>query len=185
MKRQGRKHKVVDTNVLVAANKKHGESYICATSCARALLAIKKIGVIVIDDADFILAEYRRNCSMSGQPGVGDSFIRWIHDNLGKRDLTETVAITPKGEGGADGYDEFPEHNGLRTFDPSDRKFVAVANAHEAKPPILQALDSKWWGWKDALLACGITVEFLCPDEIRETYERKFGAPEIGEVGER
>ena len=63
---------------------------------------------------------------------------------------------------------------GLDDFDPSDRKFVAVANAHPEKPPILEALDSKWWGWRDALSAAGITVLFLCETEVKETYERKF-----------
>lgn len=69
---------------------------------------------------------------------------------------------------------EFPDHEGLKDFDISDRKFVAVANAHESKPPILQATDSKWWGWKAHLAQCGITVQFLCPEEIAETYERKM-----------
>ena len=63
----------------------------------------------------------------------------------------------------------------MSKFDPSDRKFVAVANAHPGKPSILQATDSKWWGWKDALLECGIKVEFLCPAEIANAYKRKFG----------
>ncbi len=39
---------------------------------------------------------------------------------------------------------------------------------------MLQATDSKWWGWRDALADCGITVEFLCPEQIQETYERKM-----------
>jgi hypothetical protein len=26
------------------------------------------------------------------------------------------------------------------------------------------------------LTSCGIAVEFLCPDEIQEVFERKFGA---------
>lgn len=50
-----------------------------------------------------------------------------------------------------------------------------VANAHRDKPPIIEATDSKWWGWKEALEECGITVEFLCPDEIEEVYRRKMG----------
>lgn len=69
---------------------------------------------------------------------------------------------------------QFPDHEDLAALDPSDRKFVSVANAHANNPPILQATDSKWWGWKEALSACGITVEFLCPKEIQETYERKM-----------
>jgi len=59
-------------------------------------------------------------------------------------------------------------------FDRSDRKFVAVANAHPAKPPILQSTDSKWWGWKDALHEVGITVHFLCPEYVQTLYAEKI-----------
>jgi len=165
---------VADTNVLVVANRRDGGSYACARNCARALLSLKKVGVIVIDDRDLILSEYRAHCSLAGQPGIGDSFIRWVHDNRGREELVQTVAITPR-EGG-EGFVEFPEHQELVNFDPADKKFVAAANAHQDKPHILQAADSKWWGWKGALVSCGITVDFLCPDEIKKVYERKFGA---------
>lgn len=69
---------------------------------------------------------------------------------------------------------EFPDHEDLADVDPSDRKFVAVANAHRDKPPIIEATDSKWWGWKDALEECGITVEFVCLDQVEEVYRRKM-----------
>jgi len=172
MRRRGRKPEVVDTNVPVVANRRHNESYACASRCAQALLSIKNLGTIVIDAADLVLAEYRANCSLAGQPGVGDSFIRWVHDNRGRGDLVHTVALTSKN--GAT-FEEFPNHPDLAAFDPQDRKFVALANAHKDKPVILEATDSKWWGWKDALSTCGIRVEFLCPDELREAYHRKMG----------
>jgi hypothetical protein len=173
MKRPGRSCQVVDTNVLVVANHRDGGSYVCAASCTRALMSIKNFGVIVLDDRDRILSEYRAYCSVSGQPGVGDSSMKWVHDNFGKADLVHTVRLTP----GDDGHQflEFPDHPDLNEFDPADEMFVAVANAHAAKPSVLQAADSKWWGWKEALLACGISVEFLCPDEVEAIYRRKFG----------
>jgi len=173
MRQRGRKCQVVDTNVLVVANRRNGGSYACARNCARALLAIKKLGALVVDDRDCILSEYRSYCSLSGQPGIGDSFIRWVHDNRGRTELVQVVALTP-GAGGVS-FKEFPDHAGLATFDSADKKFVAAANAHPDKPPILQASDSKWWGWKEPLACRGITVEFLCPDEIREVFQRKFG----------
>lgn len=170
---RGRKCQVVDTNVLVVANQRSNASRACASSCATALINIKKFGVIVIDEGDRILSEYRGYCSVSGQPGIGDSFIRWIHDNRGRRDLVEIVRISPTEDGLT--FMEFPEDEELAKFDPADKKFVAVANTHRNKPHILQAADSKWWGWKDPLKSSGITVEFLCPDEIQKTFERKFG----------
>ena len=172
MRRRGRKSRVVDTNVLVVANRRSGASHACARNCARALLEIKQFGVIVIDDGNLILSEYRTHCSISGQPGLGDSFIRWVHDNRGRGELVQSVALSQRETGGD--FADFPEHEQLANFDPADKKFVAVSNAHQDKPPILQASDSKWWGWKDPLMAAGITVEFLCPDEIQAVFDRKF-----------
>jgi hypothetical protein len=173
MKRSRRKCQVVDTNVLVVANHRDGGSYACARTCARALMDIKNFGVIVLDDGDRILSEYRGYCCISGQPGIGDSFMKWLHDNFGKNDLVNTVGLNAREDGHQ--FLEFPDHPELDEFDPADEKFVAVANAHPDKPPILQATDSKWWGWRDPLLACGISVELLCADEVEATYKKKFG----------
>ena len=107
MNRHGRHKQVVDTNVVVVANRQHNESYRCANNCAQALLSIKKLGVSVIDDNGLILGEYRANCSPYGQPGVGNAFIRWIHDNLGRTDLVERVAITAR-PGPPRYFEEFP-----------------------------------------------------------------------------
>jgi hypothetical protein len=63
----------------------------------------------------------------------------------------------------------------LADFDAPDRKFVAVAAAHADRPPILQAADSKWLDWQDALKEHGITVELLCPQDIRRFHANKFG----------
>jgi hypothetical protein len=174
MKPRGRKTQVVDTNVAVVANRRNNESYTRANNCVRELLNIKKLGVIVIDDGDRILSEYRANCSpYRRQPGVGDAFVRWVHDNRGRADLVHTVALTV-GKDPPHDFVEFPDHKDLAALDQSDRKFVAVANAHRDQPAIIEATDSKWWGWKDALAACGIGVEFLCPKEIEQVYRRKM-----------
>ena len=116
---------------------------------------------------------------------LGDSFIRWVHDNDGRRDLIQTVTLTSTGLP-RNTYEECLDHPELTNLDPSDRKFIGVANAHGDRAPILQATDSKWWGWRKALAECGIAVEFLCPKEIKETYRRKMGHQEqISESGER
>ena len=82
--------------------------------------------------------------------------------------------MTPKA-GDPTGFEEFPDHPGLAGFDVSDRVFVAVSAAHPEKPPIVEASDSKWWGWKDALEQCGVRVGFLCPDELARKYREKTG----------
>ena len=72
-------------------------------------------------------------------------------------------------------FAEFPADPRLAGFHDDDRKFVAVSVRHPGRPPILQALDSEWWGHREALDDNGVTVDFLCPDDIEELHERKYG----------
>lgn len=144
----------------------------CVLACVKAVEHVVKKGGLVVDSGGEIFEEYRTNLSMSGQPGVGDRFLKWVHDNQWNVQKVDRINITKNG----DCYNEFPAHTGLSGFDNSDRKFIAVANAHPAKPPVLQATDSKWWGWKDALGEVGIIVKFLCPDYVEAKYMEKMGS---------
>ena len=157
----GRSPAVVDTNVTIVANRKHGESRACANACAQALLEIKRTGTLLLDDAERILQQYRTYLSHSGQPGMGDSFFMWLMDNRWKPELVTHVAVTPDEDRG---FLEFPEAAALATFDPSDRVFVAVSLGHGSNPPILNACDSDWWHHRSALFDAGVEVTFLCPE---------------------
>lgn len=153
---------VVDTNVAVVANGKHpAASPECVRQCIRLLEGIRRRERVAIDDDWRILGEYRKNLFESGQPGVGDRFFRWLLQNHANHRRCVKVILTPIDEA-AQIYTEFPSSPELVGFDPSDRKFVAVANAHPSKPRILQAVDSKWRGFEGALVAVGIHVDFLC-----------------------
>jgi hypothetical protein len=144
----------------------------CVLACIEAVEHVIKKRGLVIDAGNEIFDEYRQQLSMKGQPGVGDRFMKWVHDNCWSLPDSDRVTITKNGES----YDEFPDHDRLHDFDKSDRKFVAAANAHPAKPAILQATDSKWWGWKDSLMEVGITVHFLCPEYVKNKCTEKMGA---------
>lgn len=169
---------LVDTNVPKTANlatqpdPDSDVSDACVLACVEAVEHIIKKRGLIIDVGDEIFDEYRQQLSMKGQPGVGDRFMKWVHDNRWSLPDAHRVTITRNG----DSYDEFPMHDDLNDFDRSDRKFVAAANAHVEKTPILQATDSKWWGWKDALKDVGITVHFLCPEYVVTKYAEKIGA---------
>lgn len=143
----------------------------CVLACIEAIEHVIRERALVMDAGDEIFDEYRLQLSMRGQPGVGDRFMKWVHDHRWSFSSSDRVAITKNG----DSYDEFPDHDGLKEFDKSDRKFVAVANAHSEKPPILQATDSKWWGWKEVLEEVGITVHFLCPEYAETKHTEKMG----------
>ncbi len=169
---------LVDTNVPKTANLASTPGDIpkeligCVQACIEAVEHITSgRGTLVLDDGEEIFDEYRHQLSMSGQPGVGDSFLKWVHDHRWSLPDSDRVTITRSD----DSFVEFPDHDGLADFDISDRKFVAVANAHPEKPPILQATDSKWWGWREALRQSGVTAHFLCPDYVRNKYREKFG----------
>lgn len=155
---------IVDTNVPKTANLSIAPATIpdelvdCVSCCIQIIEHVVKNGGLVLDADDEIFDDYRKQLSLRGQPGIGDLFVKWVHDHHWKFPEQDRVSITKR----ADTYVEFPQHHGWKEFDPSDLKFVAVANAHEQKPPIQQATDSKWWGWKEALAEVGITVTFLC-----------------------
>ncbi len=165
--------RVVDTNVIVIANNVDQPSPACVVACARALHKVMTSGPLVIDDAWEILREYLRNVSTNEQPGIGGAFVKWALTNQANPERVRTVKITPR-PGAFRRYAELPAE--AEEVDPSDQKFVAVAATSPERPPILQALDSKWWGWAEVLERAGVKVEFLCPREIEETYRAKFGS---------
>ena len=77
--------------------------------------------------------------------------------------------ITPI-DGSENEFEEFPDDPALNDFDPADRKFIAVACAHLERPPILQAVDSKWLDFHNAFRRNGVTVEFICKDDIQRLH---------------
>jgi hypothetical protein len=168
---------IVDTNVPLVANKALDPDSIpdelkdCVVACIEALEHVTKTpDCLVLDAGDEIYREYTNKLSRSGQPGMGDMFMKWVHDNRWALAEGNRVAITKIAQ---NIYEEFPEHDDLNNFDPSDRKFVAVANAHPAHPPILNAADSDWWISRNALKQAGIAVVFLCQKYVQIIEARK------------
>lgn len=168
---------LVDTNVPKVANlamQPDPQSDVpdaCVLACIEAVEHVIKKRGLVIDAGDEIFDEYRQQLSMKGRPGVGDQFMKWAHDHRHSLRDSDRVSITKNGES----YHRFPVHAGLENFDKSDRKFVAVANAHPEKPPILQVTDSKWWRWRESLAEAGITVHFICPEYAKSKCVGKMG----------
>lgn len=163
---------VIDTNVLLVANGGHPDvSPECVIACVQRLQTMLEDGVTVIDDGHRILGEYQHKAQLNPPKGVGDVFLKWLLRNAGNAERVHQVAITEALE---NEFAEFPDQALQPEFDPSDRKFAAVANAHPARPPIWQAADCKWINWWQALQAHGVTVEFLCPDDACKFYQKKF-----------
>lgn len=164
---------VVDTNVATTANQRNPAAPAdCVAASAAALNEVMKRGHVFLDDGGRIMEEYRRNLSGKGEPGAGDAFLKWLltEEWSGKRVTRIMITSRPDEE---EDFVELPVGN---DYDPSDRKFLAVAAASPKHPPVLQALDSKWWGWQDELREIGVKIHFLCPDAIKQKYEKKMGS---------
>lgn len=168
---------VVDTNVPIVANLAtqfdldSDFPISCIEACLSAVEHVVETRGLVLDAGDEIFSEYLKHLPLSGEQGMGNRFMKWVYNYRWTLDSSQRVSIKKNG----DSFDEFPSCSGLENVDPSDRKFVAVSNAHPDKPTILQATDSKWWGWKDTLAKCGIKVEFLCPGYVEAKHARKMG----------
>lgn len=162
---------VIDTNVLRVASGQHNEvSPECVAACVSRLLDIKQSGVTVLDDNHEILSEYLKSPDLLKTNQMGGQFLKWLLQNKNTQTRVELVPLTKLSD---HEFAEFPDL-ALPNFDPPDRKFVAVANAHPNKPPVWQSTDSKWLDWWPALKAKGVRVEFLCSDEVCKFYRKKF-----------
>ena len=65
-----------------------------------------------------------------------------------------------------DGIAILPPHLDEIVTDNDDKKFVAVADEHNEKPPIINATDGGWLDWEDRLRDYNIEVIQLCPSEL-------------------
>jgi hypothetical protein len=158
---------VIDTNVPIVANGKNTHADpACIIACIDALSAIYSVGMVVIDDGMRILDEYMRYLSMGGEPGAGDVFMKWVWSIQADESQCERVPLTQRHHGSAEDFIEFPDDPELAAFDPSDRKFVAVALSSENAPTVLNAVDSDWAEYHRALSNNGVTIRFLCPQHV-------------------
>lgn len=157
---------VVDTNVPVVANGKSGQADPdCVIACIDALAKVREQGIVILDDSMLILHEYMKHLSMSGQPGPGDLFLKWVWSVQADASHCSQVHITPRNDDLAS-FVEFPDDADLMGFDYSDRKFVAVALTSGITPKILNAVDSDWAEHFEALSRIGISLIFLCPQHV-------------------
>jgi hypothetical protein len=152
---------VVDTNIAINANGKNGKgepaqaSLICQLICSEWLANYKNIH-IALDNADLIMEEYAKHLSYAGQPGMGDMFFKYLHNNQHASDKIYRVKITPI-EDEQRGFAELPENQ----VDKSDRKFLATAVV--SKATIVNATDSDWNEQKTLLDLLKIEIKQLCP----------------------
>ena len=171
---------VVDTNVILAAKGISPQAWrSCVTACQERLdRIIKGSEKIVIDDERLILSEYidyLENDDLTTDARISEHFLEWFIRNYDNSEHCVQVSITPTQDRSV--FEEFPEDPALSDFDPDDRKFIVVAivyeNIHQQKALLLQAVDSQWYGFRDAFIKNGLEIEFICEKNIRYLYERR------------
>ena len=173
---------VIDTNVILVAKGISPQAWrTCITACQERLdQIIEGPEKIVIDDKRAILGEYigyLEDDDSTTEARINGHFLEWFIRNYENSEECVQVTITPTQDGR--GFEEFPNDPALSDFDPDDQKFIAVAvayeNVYEQKAPILQAVDSQWYGFREILVENGLIVEFICEENIRYLYERRAG----------
>ena len=153
---------VIDANVPAVANGLTPQADdVCLRNCLAELRRVQDECRLLVDDDWLILKEYQGISDSKAGTGVGDAFVKWVLNNQMNEARVRRVAITPEP---TRGFEEFPDDPDLSTFDPDDRKFVAVALASGTSPDIINATDTDWWIHHEALQQHGVNVHFLCPD---------------------
>lgn len=169
---------VIDTNVLLVADGQANQmSLTCKVECVNRLGNARSNEQVVLDGKRMILLEYGNKLNPSKRPpSPGAAFLKWLLVNQGNPRHMAIVNLTPLDKEQTR-FAEFPADSGLEAaFDPSDRKFVAAACAHPARPPILECADSKWLDWEAGLRRHGIRLEVLCRCELEQIRRLKTKA---------
>ena len=180
---------IIDTNVIVVANTEIREDENgklaavgmadhatpdCIITCQKRLTQIRRGSTkVVLDDNGRLTREYRRYVKdprqrPPQQRRAGDLFWAWLMQNQLMSEKCTMVHITPS-QGNGTEFEEFPADAALNDFDKDDRKFIAVAIAYardyQQTASILQAVDTKWEDFIEALQRHGVEVEWICEVE--------------------
>lgn len=152
---------VVDTNVPIVANGRPAPkdprppSVDCRRSAVTFLMDLLSNSTVLLDLEGAIQAEYRHHLNPHGQPGVGDRFYQVVLHSA--PDHIERVELPKRADGE---YADLPQALIDAGFDPSDRKFAALAKRENV--PVYNATDSDWLDHAASMVAEGIVVEQLC-----------------------
>jgi hypothetical protein len=161
---------VVDTNVAIVANGRPNEegaqnpTIECRRASVTLLTRLVKDGQVLLDLAGEIQAEYRRHLHPSGAPGVGDRFYQEV---LRSSPLIVERVYLPRRPDGE--YVDVPQTVIECGFDPSDRKFVALA--HRENVPVFISTDTDYVEHQVVLSASGIQVSYLCGCDPARWFE--------------
>lgn len=156
--------KVVDTGVWVVSDGSEDLDLRCVEACVEFLATLDVNGRnrLVVDGDYRIFGEYRRNIRPGG---FAEAVLNTIQQ-LGTYDfvfITQTDRDYPRDGRAGEWFAQIPKGAGLEELDPSDRKFMAVALGHPARPPIVYSVDIHDWKTVESAAAeQGVELEPLC-----------------------
>ncbi len=160
--------RVVDTNVPIVANGRsdgpNAPTIDCRLASVSFLNKLLKNGKILLDQAGEIQEEYRTYLNPRGEPGVGDRFYLTILQS--GVDKVERINLEKRADGE---FCDLPQPVIDAGFDPSDRKFAALAGKEGV--PIVNSTDSDWAEDLVVLNENGIKVVFLCGEDPNDWFE--------------
>lgn len=165
---------IIDANVMLLAGTNIADipedQLQCALKCIEFIEKFeKKRQIVLLDDEWRILDEYQNCFSIKGYPNQGSNFYQWILCNMS--DCVKWLHLVEKEKFH---YDPYPDSEALQTFDPPDRKYIALAYKNPHHAPIVEAADSKWWGITEELKKNNITVRFIDEKYIARKYAQKM-----------
>ena len=102
------------------------------------------------------MQEYSKYLCWSGKPGVGNVFFKFLFDNQYSMQRIQRASISLSDDDSR-GFEELPANS----FDPSDRKFLAVAVVSDAI--VVNATDRVWHKQQELMNDLGVEVDQLCP----------------------
>lgn len=155
---------VVDTNVPIVAN--GGDANIaidCRIAAIELLQEALGKGIIYLDTSGEIQLEYSQYLSPRGQPGVGDRFYLEVINSHPDKVARIEVHKRPDGE-----FEDLPQPIIDAGFDPSDRKFAAVAIKADAH--VYNAVDPDWIEHRAVIEANGIPIILLCGCDKKQWF---------------
>lgn len=132
-------------------------------------LVNEKDSKLVLDIGYEIMTEYRNNVCKDSN--MGKIFFRWLYDYYSRIDNNDHIKLEKNDNGQ---YKDYPYYDDTKDFDESDKKYIALANAHSEKPPIIEATDGKWMGYESVFLRYDISIEFLDRNYAQRVYEKKI-----------
>lgn len=150
---------VVDVNVpIVSKGKTPQATKQCVLNCIGFLEQLHQNHKIIIDSKGKILSEYTKHLESEQGHSISAEFYKWVISNQANFAKCETVDIHSDAQWV---FKEFPKDNKLKRFDRDDRKYVAVAIAHNSHPEIAEAVDAKWKPYETTLRKYGVKICFL------------------------